>query len=362
MMKNELILNNIKSFLLERNWENIQETERYLKLRAPISLISDDFILTLPAKDNFMDSQNILRQISQSIADLYDMSLPSLEKIFSENSTIFSIRLSDKNTATGEMPFSNFEAVMEKIKKLFLDAATFAIQAKPIIENIADEAYDYLNNCIFQQTEEGSFVAKIKLPKNIYLIEPNLFEKGISSVKVNENIIKSFDLVVNNILKNDRSVYEDDFIKTNNDLINVNILEDIEDIFKKSKTKQINFSFLDINDYKTLDPEELTEQRKELLVNYINFLKDKFLEQIDLDVTGKIVELRSRNPESDKNYILILCIEDGRYSWVGAHLNNEQYDLAIQAHRDNKEIRLLGVGKKLKTQLSCTKVININIA
>ncbi|MCK5607453.1 hypothetical protein KAR91_36550 [Candidatus Pacearchaeota archaeon] len=362
MTEKMLILNNIKSFLIERGWSIVAETEKFLRVKAPSSLISDNFVLTLPAKDSFLDSQPALEQIVQSIADLYDISLSSLEKIFSENSTIFSIRVLDKSTATGEIPFRNFEAVMEKIKKLLLDAATFTLQPKPVVENIEDEAYSYLNNCVFQQTEKGSFVAKIKLPNDIYLIEPTLFNKGISSDIVNKKLIKSFDLVVNNILQNDLSVYEDDFLEENNKLLNINILEDIEDIFKKSKTKKFNFSFLDINNYKYLDSGELTDQRKEYLLNYINFLKDKFLEHIAIDVTGKIVELRSRNPESDKNYILILSMEDNRYSWVGAHLDNTQYDLAIQAHRDNKEIRLQGEGKKLKTQLSCTKVTNINIA
>lgn len=358
MKRSHIKIENVKKYLLERKWTALHPNEKFCEFQPPEDLLAPEaFSLTLPINDVSVDAQSVLYSVTQSLADLYDISLPSLERIFSQEGTILSIRMCSETADFGEISFVSFEGVMEKLKNLLLDAATFAIQNNPVIDEIPDEAHRYLERCLFQQTELGSFVAKVKLPSDGFLSEPTLFDEvGVKPEAVEHKLLQTFELVTNGVFQNRPDIYEDKFLKD----VNLNLIEDVDEMFKKADSKTIGISFLKLQDEKSLSSGELTEQKKVYLGEYIKFLKKKFLEQIDIDVKGRIVELRSRNPESNQNYIVIRP-ENRDLMPVATHLDTERYQKAIQAHKSGRSVRIKGRGRQMKTQLKFEKIETLEI-
>ena len=68
------------------------------------------------------------------------------------------------------------------------------------------------------------------------------------------------------------------------------------------------------------------------------------------------MELRSRDPHGNRNHIGIATTLQGDRTFVTATLNNEQYDVAVVAHRAKGVVRLKGKGMQLKTQLRVTEI------
>ena len=66
---------------------------------------------------------------------------------------------------------------------------------------------------------------------------------------------------------------------------------------------------------------------------------------------GTIVELRSRDPEGDRNHIRVVADFYGDRTFITATLTNVQYQRAVDAHRNKRDVRLVGKGIRLKTQV-----------
>ena len=134
-------------------------------------------------------------------------------------------------------------------------------------------------------------------------------------------------------------------------LFEVELLESLTKIVIAPEIETIDFSMEVGTQVRTTSTGVLTEEKTDRLKNFLAFVRDQLRGENDLDISGSIIELRSRDPEGNKNHILVVTQFRGDRTFVSATLTNEQYQLAHDAHIKKRQVRLKGAGIRFKTQI-----------
>lgn len=350
--------NLLKLFLEKRGWTILQENERFIKYLPPAEIESDEeYFLTIPKNYSAPDFTYFIQKVIKNLSELYTISQDTLLYLINEESTILSLQFIDSKTNKGTIPFLDFDSIIENLRKTFIDMFTFLMTDFPKNDKIADEAINFLRSCNFLQTETGSYVTKIQLPNKYIIREATFFDpEGIQSIEISNRISRILEFITSRIFTNDQTIFTNEFLEDNAELINLDVLEDLSTIFSKIEMDEIKFHFHYIDHYYSIPSGKLTTEKKKNFIEYLSFIKEKLTDTIELNIEGKIVELRSRNPESNHNYIVVTALIENHKNYVAAILNNQEYASAILAHKNNREIRLRGKAKKLKTQYKILKL------
>lgn len=347
-------LQNLRDFLLSRDWR-LESGDRFDRYIPPSGLgLDSEFFLTVPRTTEAPDVQKLLSRIADTVADLYSVSEDQIRPVLADADTVLAIRLEDEQTASGSIPFTRFEGMMEKLGKVLLDAAAFVVNDDPVIDKIPPEAQVYLGLCNFLQTEAGSFVAKVQLPSHQVLRGRSLFEDQLPAAAVTERLESVLSFVLGPVFHGSSEIFSEKHLRENMELVNVDLLGDIKDFLVRASSKAVSFSFLSTKKTTFVSSGVLTSGKTDNLSNYISFVRSSVADNFVVNVEGRIVELRSRNPQSNRNYIVVQGIVDGQINFVAVTLNNDLYAVAIQAHRSNRRVKLRGLARRMKTQIKIT--------
>lgn len=76
-------------------------------------------------------------------------------------------------------------------------------------------------------------------------------------------------------------------------------------------------------------------------------------ETVVVDYSGRIIEMKSKNPQGDNNSVTIQTDvqNEEKPKKITVCLNNEDYQMAIDAHKDNLLVHITGIAKQLKNSL-----------
>jgi hypothetical protein len=348
----------LEAFLVGRGWMRYRESPRAIQYRAPQAIESEDepFRVSLPAKDS-TDSQLILRRVVTSLATIYSTSAARLEELLSSPGTILSIQLRDPDTVRGSIRLPRFEAFVEKLKKTLSDVAAFVITEQPTIRTPVPDAEQYVMRCRMLQPELGSYVARIQLPAVEPLVEPTLFDEDtLTSSAVGERFADILAFVTGPVFRRDPEILTEDFFLESRGLLNVDVLDDIGELFTKASSEEMNFVFSDLKGERAVASGRITEVEQNRLRSYVEYIRERVSDIVVLDVVGRIVKLHSRNPMQHRNYIAIAANLDGLPITIGVTLRSGDYSIALMAHRQNQLVRIRGRAQRLKTQYSITEL------
>jgi hypothetical protein len=234
-------------------------------------------------------------------------------------------------------------------------------EGDPVIDRVPPEALTFLSGCRFLQTAKGSFVANVELPsaqilRNASLLNPD----PVSASEVTRRISDVLGFVVGSVLQPAPNLFSPDHIREHADVVNLNVLEDLDGLFKEAGDTTLKFIFHSLENSAAVSSDRLTPERTETLTRYVKFVRAVLTEDIPVNVEGKVVELRSRNPQGNRNYVLIQADFDHRPTYFALTLSNERYGTAVQAHRANRRVRVRGDARRMKTQMKITNLIEFS--
>ncbi len=353
--------NKIISYLTNRNWVQVHENPKFRFYRAPENLgFQDEYVLPIPFNNETTDYQKFLRNNLYLISEIYEISVDELEAIINEENSIFSIRINDANTLDGKIGFSRFEELIDGLKDLLLDTATFAIYPNLVNKSKPAEAYRYLNYCKFLQTEVGSFIAKVELPSDEIIREPELFNAEVRAFNIN-NKLKSIISYVNNSVFDSNGQFDAEHFEDNQTNINLNILKDIERIYDKTESRNIEFYFSDLEESVKISTVNIYNENLIKLSNLIGNINDSLTEENQVTLIGRITSLKSLNPEGQSNEIVFSSLLENLPIRVKARLDSEDYQDAVDAHKLKRNIEITGILKKMKTQYKFIDIESFNV-
>lgn len=357
-MDNTLINNNINEYLISRGWEKIDTNKKYYIFSPPETLnFGEGYFLHIYKRMETSDYEKNIIKILDTISQIYNEDVDDLYSIIIEDKQILSLHIFDKslNKSYPALPF--FNTVIQKTKGLLEDIVNYSVSKKPHFFNgEKDEVERYLNYCKFMKNESGSLITKIQLPNREEIKEKNIFETGIIASSINDKLIEVTDFINVEIIENDNYIPNDDFLIKNKDKISVNVSNKLKELYTGIDYHDIEFILKGNNFIKTSIARNLNKEKVNNLSTFSKIVREKIKEIIEDIVEGKIIELKSKNVDSDRNYIIVESIIKNVKSKISVNLNAEQIKTAADVFKGNKYVLLKGILEKEKTQYKMTEL------
>lgn len=356
-----MIIDNIITFLSNRGWETSEINNAYKIVPPEDFLFESDYAIYLPKSSDKIDIKPYTDNILNILSDLYMLSKDDLSVILKENDTVFRVRVYDEQTESGKISLNRFEELIERIKSILSDTASFVINKSINSSKIPNEAKKYINLCNFMQTEKGSFVAKIQLPSKELIVNDELFQRDeIYSETINERLYDVLEYVNTDIFEGNIEVTEE-YLIDNEDVINVRLLKNIKNLYEKAKIKNIEFGFHSLESSENINNLNITKRKIYKLSKFVTQVESQFFDVGDFRFEGQIIELKSKNPEGSKNNVILDGLYDNMPMIVSAFLDSDQYKDAIEAHKIKQSIEITGIAKRTKTKARFLEITNFLI-
>lgn len=347
-----LSLDLIRRLLHAKGWVLMGESDGAQAWQPPYDVgLPSSYRLHLPRTDETPGGVVAAARVSAILADLYEAEGEELAAQAGGNHAVLALRLKSPDYHGGSVPFLNFEAMVERLRKTLLHTASFVLNETPTISDVPEEAHQYLARCRFLQTSVGSYIARVQLPEAEPLLEPTLFEEELSSRAVTERLLDSLAFVTGRVFDDDRSIYTDEVMEEEAPTINVDVFRDIGELLQKSGAKSVDFTLTSAAGVSIIPSGPLSDYRLQRLDSFVAFAKERLAADRNIDVIGRIVELRSRRPDRRRNHVGIAAVLDGREVFIALTMGKQDYPYAVMAHNRNRMVRLQASVRQMKTQL-----------
>lgn len=150
-----MISEKIITFLVNRAWQVAEENNNFIALRPPeVFNVNNDFRIHIPRQLDRIDSERFIENILEIVADFYDLTIDDLNVVLKNENTVMKVRVYDDQTEEGKMPLTRFEELVEKVRSILSDTASFVIDRSVTSTRVPEEVSRYLNLCNFMQTEK----------------------------------------------------------------------------------------------------------------------------------------------------------------------------------------------------------------
>jgi len=351
----------LREFLNEAGWRQGRQARGLTFFYPPESLgIQGNFSVALPENASKSGVGSFLHGAANSLVEIYGYG--SLGDLLNRAASLSDLsqptrlvtRFVDATTHQGAMPLASLTAYINSIEAGLYRSAKFQLGAETNEAKLI--AQRFVKDCLFLQTEQGSFIAKVEVPHTI-LRQGDLFGgEPLVSTEVCSSLFSAIQFLNEKVLGDDSSFESPETLSDAITLFDVELLESLTKVLVGPEMETIEFSLEIGSQIRTSSTGWLSEERKNRLKEFLDFIRNQLRGENDLDVSGSIVELRSRDPEGNKNYIRVVSQFHGDRTFISATLSNDQYQRALDAHRNKRVVRLKGNGTRLKTQIRMIEV------
>jgi hypothetical protein len=350
----------LRTFLTDSGWTQGRQARGMSFYLPPPELgVQGKYSVALPDDPTKSGAASLLRGAANAlvsvygygkVGDLFDQAASTA----SAGPTRIVSRFVDASTQSGAMSLHALSEFLHQLEKSLYNSAKFKLGGDGnVIRALASQ---FANECLFLQTKVGSFVASVEVPKTT-LRQPGLFDHDVvDSSIVCSSLFSAIDFLNVRVLNDDQPLDTDESLADAVALFDVELLDATAKMITGPKVTTIDFSLESGSSILTSTTGWITKEKSDRLSDYVAFIRKHFREEEDMVVTGSIVELRSRDPESNKNFIRVVANFHGDRTFISASLSNEQYQRAVDAHRTKKPVTLHGNGTRLKTQIRISKL------
>jgi len=300
------------------------------------------FELIVPENNNIKQFYSTIEEILNVLSEYYKKSISLIIDEFN-NSIHDKIKYSIKSdmTRNGLIPLDEGIRLLDNTKEM-LASSLMAVSRKKknYIGQRYDEVNEILNNIELGQTEEGSFIINIFIPKDYY-------EKSASMLQFDEltytrKALDILETVSRELLVKIEEYKNNENIKIFDDIVekgaSSNFCHSISEISSNGK----NDVLISIEYNNGLDKET---EIKEIIINrdnipiinkVVEYYRSELIED-DFSITGYVIMLRKEEAAIEGVISLSTWIE-GKHRMVRMELNANDYLIAVNAHRNNQQI------------------------
>lgn len=360
-MKNQNIYNNISNLLLNRKWTKSESKSKFDIYLPPSDLgIAKGYNLYLYNKTGNSDFEKSILKSIDILTQIYkNDDIDDLGSIIIDDKQILALHIHNDDIINGKPSIPFFDNLISNSKELLEQIANFTVIQKPHFFENREEAERYLNYCNFFKNDIGSLITKIQLPNNEDIIEKTLFDDALKGSQINKKLINITDFVNNEIIAHENFEPDDEFIIENRAYISVNVSDKLKNLYRDVEYSEIELSLKGVDINETTIAKDLSREKVNNLSSFSKKIREKMKEITEnyIDISGKVVQLQSKDIESDKNTIFIESTINNVKNRVSVKLSSEQIKLAADAFRNNKTVLL---NCKLEKEKSKYKVTELN--
>lgn len=355
----------LQTFLTASGWVEGRQAKGLRFFYPPAALgIEGKYSIALPDDSSKPGVDTLLHAAADSLLDLYGYSrfgemVESAASNADSSPARISTRFVDSSTRWGAMPLLAFGEFLNHMGAGLYESAKFKLGGDNNSNRVT--ANTFANECLLLQTKVGSFIASIEVPRTT-LRQADLFgHEAIDSNKVCSSLFSAIEFLNARVLNDTESLYTEESLADAISLFDVELLEALSKMILGPGMDTIEFSLETGASTRTSSTGWITEDKITRLKDYVAFIKKHFRGEDNITVTGSIVELRSRDPEGNRNYIRVVTDFQGERTFISAILTNEQYQRAVDAHRTKRSVTIRGNGMRLKTQIRITNVADFTV-
>jgi hypothetical protein len=355
----------LRDFLGTAGWRQDRQAKGLAFFSPPESLgIRGKYSIALPEEPSRSGMGSMLHGAANTLVEIYGYG--SLGDLLNRAASLsdlsqparFVSRFLDDTTRSGAMPLASLSAYVSNLEAGLYKGAKFKLGAETKETRLI--AQRFAKECLFLQTEPGSFIAKVEVPQSI-LKQGDLFgNEPLDSTEVCSSLFAAIQFLNERILGDDGPFDAPETLADAISLFDVELLESLTKVLTGPEMATIEFSFEVGRQVRTSTTGWMSDDRRNRLKEFLDYIRDQLRGENDLDVSGTIVELRSRDPEGNRNYIRVVTVFHGDRTFISAALSNEQYQRAVDAHRNKRQVRLRGNGTRLKTQIRLLEVTDFS--
>lgn len=350
----QIPLPGIIQYLKLQGWVKREDfpSEKLIVLDGPIELLGEPIEAVIPAKEEFKDYGIRVKELIESLSVLEERPIENIiSDIRSPSVDRLQVRVVSNVSKDGTLPLGYASKLITGLKDLLIAAACVEENPLPFYKKATKNAYNYADNCRFAQTKTGSFIITIESILPTYR-QLELFKTDSAEPfnrRVIKRIIKGIGYVEQSVEEGEISVLTDTYKYG----LNANMCEAL----LKMKIDQFDVDLEYYVDWSSNFPKPkdvpkiakiIGNQAYGYIESAAKILRDTD-ESIKRDIVGKVVRLTAVDLEDDENdisinrYITIQTQINDKSLRVNIPLSVEEYKLACDAHRDNKDVKIHGI-------------------
>lgn len=343
-------LDHLHNYLVRRGW-----TQRNLERDTVVEFLSpetDAFPILVPRHRELVDYARMVRRSVEIIAD-YENRTPVdvLEQILSL-CDVFKSRIAT-DRASGSIPLTDAIELIEGIQDLVIYSASSELRQDAYFPRKLKDAISIGDNSRFGQTDLGSFIATFYVPLPARQL-PELFDEDANVPQTQPLERRTVVRLMRGLAYAvEASRHGDYHILVNHyeDGLNANMCETLKDIILSQDVAEVEFKV-------EMDPEwhipdipvivSLPRRAATIVEQAARELRGA-PEVRHVDVEGWVYQLHHEGPHGagqDYQVRVIWDAPDGTYK-VMVSLSAEEYELALEAHREDNRVAVSGDLQKI---------------
>ncbi|EMB35401.1 hypothetical protein KP612_06720 [Treponema denticola] len=304
-----------------------------------------DYEIVIPEKKEIRCLERTLQEALRVLAVFYKKTVSSIiDDYYSISNDLIKLQIKSENTKNGLIPLNEGVRLIENTKEML--TASF-LAAKKYKKNYIGQRPQPVNELLDKvdlgQTEEGSFVLNIFLPNNYYEDETPLLipEESFSrkALKIFTEASKELtDKAIIYAQTSDINIFHESFKRG----VSSNLCSSIVEI-SANGTNDVNIDIVYNNGLEVDEVVESVSFTKELIPiiqKVADYYKKDLLEE-DFEIIGYVTKLH-QEIEEEKGEITLSCLLEEKLKKVKMILNEEQYLIAQEAHKNKKLLACRG--------------------
>jgi len=354
-------IENLKKYLLGRDWTCEGSVKNTIRFNPPDNYkFSTAYYIDVPSDLSNTVRMMLFRNAINNIAEIYEVNVVDLLHVVERDTAIMSFQFRSDDPLISNLRYPKFNIFHKHMTHLLSDSAVFSITGEYQFHRNKKvlEAQKYLNECSFLQTEVGSYIIRVELPIETYLIE-NDWEKGSMQAKyVNRVLIDSFKLAtdITHIDPSPENAYSE-LIDENKGLLCKNVLDDIKGMYFETDNAPMAIRYNDVSMDRNITLDNSIANNIQRIDVFNREVHDRHDKEIDVEVdipNGAIIALKSKDPDSNANTILITGYNSniGTMQHVKLYLDSGKYKEACDAHAHKLSVCITGTGRQSINQIS----------
>lgn len=340
----------IETYLLARGWQPRTQTSMFSTWEPPHGVGAHQLFLPLSSKPR--DYENRLRELVWSLAEIEgadrDVLLTNLRYASAD---VVRIRLVSPHVGPGEVTIGDGTRLFEGAKELMLAAACAEINVRPNFgPRVPDLVRDYLDRVRLGQTERGSYVitviSEVAAPAQRAILPDEAahlevpFERRVTTKLV--TALAAAQHAARAVVREGKSYTAFD------DAVEEGVSANLCDAVARMGTERagadvhVGVEWASSRPPTVQTPTDLSFDSADLPVvrEAVSHLRQ--LGPFDDELVAGIVSRLTREKDDEIGTIVIEGETRGEKRKVHVELPDDQYDLAVQAHKTRQPIRIRG--------------------
>lgn len=142
----------------------------------------------------------------------------------------------------------------------------------------------------------------------------------IKSEVIREKLQTIFDFITQKIFMDSEEIKWEGFVIESFQLLSIEALNSISSMLVKSRMEEVDFTFSKNGSSKTIKLTGIKTSNLKKLQDYVSFLEGIDEEKmVTVDCSGKIIEMKSKNPQGDNNSVLIQTNDERNKKITASH-------------------------------------------